>query len=138
MTGFITAIVATTAIVGSAVEQRNARKDQQRARKEQQKADKLTTQRSAIDQIRQAQITAASVKQAGENQGVGNSSAVAGSVGSITSQSSSNQAFAQEIFSIQQAKNRLMESAFDHMGNAANFTTVANVATTALGAKGKV
>ena len=137
MTGFYTAVVAITAITASAVEQNKARQDQKRARKIAQKSKRLQGQRGAIEQVRQGQIARASVLQQGENQGVGNSTAIAGSAGAIQSQTGGNLAFAQQIFSLQQQEDKLREAAFGHMGRAANFQAVGSIATTALGAKGK-
>ena len=136
MTGFYTAVVAIAAITYSATEQRAARKDQKRARAIQQKSDKLKTQRGAVEQIRNAQIAAASIAQSAENTGVATTTLAAGAQGSVQTQAGSNLGFAQQIFNHQQAKNRLLESAFSHLGTAANAQAVASVATTALGAKG--
>ena len=134
MSGLITAAaVIATATVYSAVEAGKGRRDQKRAREVQAKSDKLTTQRSAVEQVRQAQIARASVAQGGENTGVAGSSAIQGATGSIQSQAGGNLGFAQQIFNHQQAKNKLLESAFGHMGKAANAQAVASVASTVAG-----
>ncbi len=136
MVGVVTALaVMATATVYSAGEQRKANKANKRARKEQQKADKLRSQKSAVEQIRQAQIARASIVQSGENQGVGGSSGVLGGAGSVSAQAAGNLGFANQVFALQQSQNRLMESAYSHQSNAQLGQAIGDVANIAGQAK---
>jgi len=121
--------------LGSLSESRKARKDTKRARAVQAKSTKLQSARSAVQSIRQAQISRANVIQQGENQGVGGSSAVAGGAGSITTQSGSNIAFAQQLFSLQNSARRLQDSAMMHSANSSGLGTLSGLAVSDTGSK---
>lgn len=90
----ITATIVAVAGLGTSIYEGN---QQQKASKsannfQKQQAD-LQAQRQKVDAIRQSRLAAASAVQAGANQGVSNSSAVQGGVGSIISQGNSNVSF---------------------------------------------
>jgi len=128
MSGLITAVVVLGA--AAAAESRKSRKANARARKVDEKRGKLESQRSAVGQVRQAQIARAQIIQSAENQGVGGSSAAVGGAGSVQSQAGGSIAFAQQIFRLQQSSNRLRESAFSHTGNAQDLSNVASLVAT--------
>lgn len=127
------AIVAAVAVGGAAVENRKSRKEQRKARKIQSKQENLKVTRAAAEQVRQAQIARAQIIQAGENQGVGTSSAVAGGAGSVQSQAGGNLAFTQQLFSLQQQANRRLLAADKYAGNAATYGAISNIAGSFIG-----
>lgn len=112
------AVVGGVLAVGAVQQGRQARKEQRRARQIQQRSQRLQAGRSAIQAVREAQVQRASVIQAGENQGVGGSSAVLGGAGSIQSTTGSNIGFAQQIFGLQQQASRRLEQSAQFAGNA--------------------
>ena len=105
------AVIGGVATAGSLVASRKARKQQEKAMALDAKRSKLQSGRAAIEQVRQSQIARASVLQQGENRGAGDSTAVAGSLGSIQSQTGGNVAFAETIFGLQNSASKLRQSA---------------------------
>jgi len=120
-----TAVVLAAA---SVFESQKSRKDARKARMVREKSNRLQSGRQAVEQVRQAQIARADIIQAGENQGVGGSSAVIGGAGSVQSQAGSNIGFAQQLFNLQQSARRLQDSAALHAGNSQGFATFASLA----------
>ena len=100
-----------------AYERRRARKMQQKAYDTDQRRAQLQAMRSSVQQIRQAQIQRAEIMQMGENQGVSGSSGVLGGMASAQSQATSNIAFGQQIFSLQQSAGRMRQASQKHMAN---------------------
>ena len=114
--------------VASVYEGRRARKMQEKAVKVDEKRSKLQAMRSSVQQIRQAQIQRAEIAQMGENQMVGGSSGVAGGMASAQSQATSNIAFAQQIFGLQQSYNRMRGAANKHSFNAQAWQALSSAA----------
>ena len=84
------------------------RKQEKELRKIAAKKNRLEQSRQAAETLRRAQMERAKLLQLGENQGVGDSSAVQGGLGSIQSQAGANLGFANQIFAFnQQAGSRL-------------------------------
>jgi len=101
---------------------RQGRKQRKKANAITQKQARLQAGRQAIEQVRQAQIARAQVIQQAESTGAGDSSAVAGAVGSIQSQAGSNIAFAQQLFSLSQQANNRLQKASDFEANSKAIT----------------
>jgi len=120
------AVIGGVGAVGSLYSARKARKQQKRAMQIQQKSAKLASARQAVQQIRQSQIARAQILQAGENQGVGESSGVLGGAGSATSQAGGNIGFANQLFGLQQSAQRLMQSANTWSGRASGIAQISN------------
>ena len=131
------AVAAGAAAVGTAAslyEGRRSRKMQEKAMKVDEKRSKLQAMRSSVQQIRQAQIQRAEIAQMGENQMVGGSSGVVGGMASAQSQATSNIAFAQQIFGLQQSYNRMRMAANKHAFNAQAWQAVGEAVGTIAGA----
>jgi len=93
-------------------ENREARRSRQEASRLQSEAEQLKATKSAIDQVRKAQIARAQIVQQGANTGTSGSSAVAGATGAVQSQVGGNIAFAQSVFDLnQQASAQLRRAA---------------------------
>jgi len=121
-------IVAAVATTASVVQSNKARRERKRANKIAAKQAKLQQGRSAIAEVRKAQLARASILQQGENQGAGESTAVAGATGAVQSQAGGNIAFAQQIFGLQNSANRLRQSAQTHMDRSSGFRAIGNLA----------
>jgi len=130
------AVIGGVGIAGSLIASNKARKQAAKARKVDQKRAQLSSARSAVEQVRQAQIARASVLQQGVNQGVGDSTAVAGGAGSISSQAGSNIAFAQRLFDLQNSARRLRESAFKFNGISSGISQLTSLAVNTVQAGG--
>jgi len=119
--------VAAAGTVGAAVQSGKARRDQKRANEQANRSRTLQARRSAVEQVRQAQIARSSVVQQGENQGVGGSSAALGGAGAVKSQAGGNVGFANQIFGLQNSIHRLQQSAVGHQGKSQAFGAIANL-----------
>lgn len=117
---------------------RQARKQTKKAERLDERRSKLQASRSAVESIRKAQVARAQILQAGENQGVGGSSAVAGGVASIASSTAGNLGFADQLFKLQQSSRRLRQSAADFSGNSQSITQVGNFAASLVGGTANV
>ena len=127
---YVGVAVVTTAV--SVDQQKSAERKRKRAADISNKQQKLKSGREAVEQVRQAQIARASVLQQGENRGAGDSTAVAGSVGSIQSQAGGNIGFANQIFGMQQSRSRLLQSAIGHDRRARTAEAVGSIAMNAM------
>ena len=106
------------ATLGLSLQQsRQARKQTKKANRLDERRAKLQATRSAVESIRKSQVARAQIVQAGENQGVGGSSAVSGGVASIASSTAGNIGFADQLFKLQQSSSRLRQSAADFSSN---------------------
>jgi len=123
-----TAVVVAIAAVASISESRKARKASRRARKVDERRGRLQAGRQAIDGVRQAQIARAQIAQGAVNSGVGGSSASLGAQGAVQSQAGGNIGFAQQVFNLQQSRNRLINSAAMHTFNSNAFATIGSAA----------
>ena len=129
------AVGATIALAAVSLQEgRRSRKMQEKAVKVDEKRSKLQAMRSSVQQIRQAQIQRAEIAQMGENQGVSGSSGVAGGMASAQSQATSNIAFAQQIFGLQQSYNRMRSAANTYSFNASALNQLGSAAITIAGA----
>ena len=131
---FVAVAVVSTAV--SVDQSKKARRQQRRAADLAQKGARLEASRGAAEQVRQSQIARASALQQGENQGASGSTAVAGAVGSIQSQTGGNIGFANQIFGLQQSRNSLLLAASDSQGRAAGFAQLASIAGGQIGSFG--
>lgn len=124
-------VTAAIATIGSTIhsieESRGAEREQDRARELQDKKERLKSRRSTGESLRQAQIARAKVIAAGAEGGAESSSAVAGGINSITSQASSNLAFAQEVAQLQQLAFDRLQSASRAQNRAAISSRVAGI-----------
>lgn len=112
--------IAKLTPIGGIDQSRKARKAERESLKKQEKARRLQQQRAVGEAMRASVIARAQIIQAGENQGVAGSSAVAGGASSVQAQSGANVAFAQQLFELQsQAFNRRL-AAHEHMSKAAD------------------
>lgn len=113
-------------------ESRKARRDTRRARAIDERRARLQAGRSAIEQVRQAQIARANISQGAVNSGVSDSSANLGAQGAVQSQAAGNIGFAQQIFNLQQSRNRLLLSAQEHTQNSAAIAQISSSAKSAI------
>lgn len=113
---------ATGGLIGPYQQSRQARKEERRARAIEQRRQRLAATRSAIEQVRQAQIQRAEVIATGEVQGASGSSAVQGGAGAIQSQTGGNIAFQNQMYQLQAEAARRLEKAgeFQNRANTLN------------------
>ena len=126
--GTLLKVVVAAAAVSGAVSAGKARREQKRSNALARKSQKLKSKKGAIEQVRQAQIARADVLQQGENTGVGGSSLVSGSTGSIQSQAGGNIGFANTIFGLQNSIQRLRQSANSLQGVSSGFRAIGTLA----------
>jgi len=112
--------IAKLTPIGGASQARKSRKEAAKARKLQERARNLQSARGIAEQVRQAQVARAQVIQAGENQGVAGSSAVAGGASSVQAQAGGNIAFAQQLFGLQSQAFARMEASHRAASKAAD------------------
>lgn len=137
ITGTILAATAVVATGASIYEGEQANSQQKKAQNYQRQQNDLQAARQQRDAVRQARIAAATAVQAGANQGVSNSSAVQGGVGSIQSQTNDNVSFLDTYNKLSDQASTALGKASEFQTNASIFGSVANLATSAYSYSGK-
>ena len=116
-------------------------RQQRKAASKQKKANRLEQRKSDISAAREnkralaaQQSAIASAQAQGAATGLGDSSALAGSVGSVQTQTTSNIGFAEQINDLTKQQNSLAQKASNNLRTAGNAQAVGSLAQSALGA----
>lgn len=131
--GFLGAIAAIVSIVAAGIsvsEQRQASRRQRSAQREQQRRQRQADARRRQEQVREARVRRATAAQRLENAGAGASSVAAGSLGSISSQLTSNVGFQSSQAASVQRQSALNIAAASDLSNAATLQGVASLGQT--------
>jgi len=125
--------VSLASLAFSAVSQRRARKDQEKAAKVDSKKASLENARARRKNIAAARRQRAATIAQGNAAGIGGGSQVAGAVGSLDTQSTSNTSFLNQLEGFNNASYKHLESANVNLGNAATGQAVGSFANSPIG-----
>lgn len=143
-----TATIATIATIASAVvgigtgiysfvQGRQAAKKQREAARKQAEIQRIQERRRRRQEIRRQRIARAQLLNVGTQLGVGDSSGVAGGLGSLSSQLGASQGYASTVAGLSQEITALTASAANNISMANTVSGFGNVLSAGLGAVGK-